>query len=90
MTLRQLAGITCKEVTTLCAVREATVRCWEAGRKPLPRAIVLPVEALNKSILDFPAPATWKKTCRSAASLRDDRPAQPGSHSFPMAHTLSS
>jgi hypothetical protein len=38
-------------------------------------------QALNKSILDFSAPAT-EKPCGSAASLRDDRPAQPGSHSF--------
>jgi hypothetical protein len=41
-------------------------------------------QALNKSILDFSAPAT-EKPCGSAASLRDDRPAQPGFYSFPMA-----
>ncbi len=41
MTLRQVAGITCKEVATLCGVKEATVRHWEAGKKPPPRAIVL-------------------------------------------------
>jgi hypothetical protein len=36
-----------------------------------------PVETLNESILDFSAPAIGKKTL-SPASLRDDRPAQPG------------
>ena len=41
MTLRQVAGITCKEVAALCGVKEATVRQWEAGSKSPPRAIVL-------------------------------------------------
>jgi transcriptional regulator with XRE-family HTH domain len=41
MTLRQVAGITCKEVAALCGVKEATVRRWEAGSKSPPRAIVL-------------------------------------------------
>jgi hypothetical protein len=45
-------------------------------------------ETLNKSILDFSAAAT-EKPCGSAASLRDDRPAQPGSHSFPVAYKIS-
>jgi transcriptional regulator with XRE-family HTH domain len=41
MTLRQHAGITRQEVATLCAVTEATVRHWEAARKPPPRAMLL-------------------------------------------------
>ena len=40
-TLRQLAGVTRKEVAALCGVREATVRHWEAAEKSPPRAIVL-------------------------------------------------
>jgi hypothetical protein len=39
------------------------------------------METLNESILDLGAPAT-EKPCGSAALLRDDHPAQPGSHSF--------
>jgi len=46
------------------------------------------LEVLNKFILDLSAPATWKAQV-GAAALRDDRPAQPGSHSFPMAHKIS-
>ncbi|MDD3652163.1 helix-turn-helix domain-containing protein [Immundisolibacter sp.] len=41
MTLRQVAGITRKEVAALCGVKEATVRQWEAAEKSPPRAIVL-------------------------------------------------
>ena len=46
------------------------------------------METLNKSILDFLSEAT-EKPCGSAALLRDDRPAQPGSHSVPVDHKIS-
>jgi hypothetical protein len=37
-----------------------------------------------ESVLDVLEPATGEKPGRSAAALRDDRPAQPGSYIFPI------
>lgn len=67
MKLRQLAGITRQEVATLCAVKEATVRHWEAGNKPPPRAIVLLLH-LSGGQLGVLDPA-WQDWCLRAGQL---------------------
>lgn len=67
MTLRQQAGITRQEVATLCAVSEATVRRWEAARKPPSRAIVLLLH-LSGGQLGVLDPA-WQDWCIRAGQL---------------------
>lgn len=68
MTLRQIAGITCKQVAALCGVKEATVRQWEAGGKSPPRAIVLPLLHLSGGQLGVLDPA-WKDWVVRAGTL---------------------
>ena len=67
MKLRQLAGITRREVATLCAVSEATVRRWEDASKPPPRAIVLLLH-LSGGQLGVLDPA-WQDWCIRAGQL---------------------
>ena len=63
------------------AMRTGSPLLYANARSPVGASID---EALNKSIVNVLGAGT-QEFCGSAALLRDDRPAQPGSHSFPMA-----